>query len=364
LVFFHDLSAKLTKCELKHKKCNFSLSLFVPLKTYNDIQLSCLSFFKQMKNKVKPDWAGTDLLSRFVNLLIHTKPIYNLMKHQARQVIIKTAEKNGIAWRQNYEALEASGAKHKLAEIANPHIVYPDYYKLPFHAYSEGNLCWEAALEAPSATYAMALRVWPKENLTWETAHKRLRGSFHEVLATYGPQQVRDILDIGCSVGISTLELHRYYQQKQGHPVGTVGVDLSPYMLAVAQTLDVNHEISQWLHAKGENTGLPDNSFDLVTLQLIAHELPRYATKEIFAEALRLLRPDGCIALLENNPKSPVIQNLPPVLFTLMKSTEPWSDDYYTFDIEAALEEVGFCKAITVASDPRHRTIISKKPNP
>ena len=32
--------------------------------------------------------------------------------------------------------------------------------------------------------------------------------------------------------------------------------------------------------------------------------------------------------------RSKVIQNLPPVIFTLMKSTEPHSDVYYTFDVE------------------------------
>ena len=45
-----------------------------------------------------------------------------------------------------------------------------------------------------------------------------------------------------------------------------------------------------------------------------------------------------------------------------MKSTEPWSDDYYTFDVEAAIEEIGFDYKNTVASDPRHRTIIAIKP--
>lgn len=267
-----------------------------------------------MKDKIKPDWAGEGLLSQFVNLLIQTKPIYNLMKHQARQVIIKTAENNGVPWRKNYESLVASGVKQQLTEIVDSSIVYPDYYQVPFHAYSQGNLCWQAALEAPSATYSMALRVWPQEKLTWETAHDRLRDTFHQVLATYGPQEVKNILDIGCSVGISTLALHRFYQKKQSHPVRTIGLDLSPYMLAVAKTLDVNGEISQWLHAKGEDTKLQSNSFDLVTLQFVTHELPHYASKAIFTEALRLLRPGGCIALVDNNPKSPVIQNLPPVL--------------------------------------------------
>jgi ubiquinone/menaquinone biosynthesis C-methylase UbiE len=106
-----------------------------------------------------------------------------------------------------------------------------------------------------------------------------------------------------------------------------------------------------------------DQSFDLVTLQFVIHELPRTASRAVFQEALRVLRPGGCLAIVDNNPKSAVIQNLPPVLFTLMKSTEPWSDDYYTFEVESTLREIGFEQSVTVESDPRHRTIVARKPS-
>ena len=317
---------------------------------------------KTMVSKLKPDWAGEDLLSQFVNLLIQTKPVYQVMKHQARQVLIKTAEKNGIPWRKNAQELAESGAKELLENLTNPAIVYPDYYKVPFHAYNEGNLCWQAAFEAESATQSMALRVWKKEDLTWEVAQNCLRGSFHKVLEKYLQEVVTDVLDIGCSVGISTIALHRYLQKRQSQSVRTVGLDLSPYMLSVAKVRDEEAEIADWVHGKAEDTSFEDNSFDVVTLQFVIHELPSQITKAIFQEVLRILRPGGCLAMVDNNPKSPVIQNLPPVLFTLMKSTEPWSDQYYTFDVEKTLQEVGFEYQTTVASDPRHRTIIALCP--
>jgi hypothetical protein len=213
--------------------------------------------------KLKPDWAGDDLLSRLVNRAIQTPALYALMKRQARQVIIKTAEKNGVPWRQTCADLDTPELRQQLAALTSPAVVYPDYYQVPFHAYSEGNLCWQAALEAAPATYAMALRVWPQEDLSWQTAQERLRQSFLAVLDHHGPAQVHDILDVGCSVGISTLSVHRHYVQKQlpqpspTHPVQTVGLDLSPYMLAVAQAQDVDDEIAQWVHAPAESTGFP-----------------------------------------------------------------------------------------------------------
>ena len=194
--------------------------------------------------KLKPDWAGTDnLLSRLVNLLISTKPIYGIMQTQARKILIETAEKNGIPWRKNYQELELSITKEALDSLTNADLTYPDYYQVPFHAYEQGNLCWQAAFEAPSATYAMALRVWKEEKLSWQEAHQRLRHSFYEVLEQYTPAQMNNILDLGCSVGISTLSLHQHLTAKQTIPLKTCGLDLSPYMLAVAQSNDTRREI-------------------------------------------------------------------------------------------------------------------------
>lgn len=45
-----------------------------------------------------------------------------------------------------------------------------------------------------------------------------------------------------------------------------------------------------------------------------------------------------------------------------MKSTEPFLDEYYLTDLEAALKQVGFVNVQTTLTDPRHRTVTATVP--
>ena len=47
--------------------------------------------------------------------------------------------------------------------------------------------------------------------------------------------------------------------------------------------------------------------------------------------------------------------------FTLMKSTEPHSDEYYTLDVEGSLRAAGFADVASVRADPRHRVVVGRK---
>lgn len=293
------------------------------------------------------------LASRLVNGVLAIKPLANLAKHQARQMMILRAEKIGVPWTKEVQALEARDWDAQLFQVQNPQLAYPEYYSRSFHAYDEGNLNWEAAFEVEVAAYAVHAGIWPNAGAQGDP---QLRQSYHDVLKAHLTKEPRDILDLGCSVGMSTFALQEVYQRAK-----ITGLDLSPYFLAVAhyRSQQRNAQIS-WVHAAAESTGLPAGSFDLVSTFLMCHELPQSATRQIFHEAQRLLRPGGYLAIMDMNPKSQVYAKMPPYILTLLKSTEPYLDEYFALDIEQALVEAGFTAPVITCNTPRHRTVIAQ----
>lgn len=296
-----------------------------------------------------------ELMSRFVNGILAVKPLSNFAKHQARQMMIKRAEKMGIPWRKQTEQLLARNWDAELSQVQNPNLQYPDYYVTSFHAYEQGNLSWQAAVEVEVAAHAVHAKIWPEAGVQGDA---KLRQSYHDILKAQLPTPPQDILDLGCSVGMSTYALQETFPDAQ-----LTGVDLSPYFLAIA-TYNTQKQsnwkyLPQWVHAPAESTGLPSAAFDLVSLCLICHELPQTSTREIFQEARRLLRPNGHLALMDMNPQSEQFKKMPPYVFTLLKSTEPYLDEYFTLEIEQAIIDAGFYPPTINFNSPRHRTIIA-----
>uniref|UniRef100_A0A0E0M615 Methyltransferase domain-containing protein n=1 Tax=Oryza punctata TaxID=4537 RepID=A0A0E0M615_ORYPU len=305
----------------------------------------------------RPAWSGETPLSRLVGALIAFKPLYSLMKLASREVIIRTAEKSNVPWREMTKQVLESDVYEVFDRIRDLNLVYPDYYLSPFHAYDEGNLSWLAAAEAEPATMSIAKRAIPDAG-SIEEANQIVRGNWLNAIEEHhlkysGNCQINDILDIGCSVGVSTRYLAEKFPSAKA-----VGLDLSPYFLAVAahkeEKLSRQNPI-RWVHANGEATGLPSNSFDLVSLAYVCHECPARAITGLVNEAFRLLRPGGTIALTDNS-------ELSPVLFTLMKSTEPFLDEYYMLDLEETMRQAGFVNVHSILTDPRHRTVTATVP--
>jgi len=293
------------------------------------------------------------LASQLVNGALSIKPLANLAKQQARKMMIKRAESIGVHWTEDVQALRSHQWEAEMTHVQDPNLVYPEYYLRTFHAYDQGNLSWEAATEVEVAAYAVHARIWPDAGAQGDA---RLRQSYHNVLKAQIPQEPKDILDLGCSVGMSTFALQATYPQAQ-----LIGVDLSPYFLAVAyhRSQELNAQIT-WVHAAAEFTGLPDDAFDLVSTSLMCHELPQTVTKQIFREARRLLRPGGHLAMMDMNPNSEVHAKMPPYILTLLKSTEPYLDDYFSFDIEQAIVDAGFAQPTLTCNSPRHRTLFAQ----
>lgn len=293
------------------------------------------------------------LASRLVNGVLSIKPLANLAKHQAREMMIKRAEKIGVHWREEAQALLARNWDAEMQSVQNPNLSYPKYYLTSFHAYEQGNMSWEAATEVGVAARAVHAGIWPEAGAEGDA---KLRQSYHDILKEQIVSEPLDILDLGCSVGMSSFAMQNTYPQAK-----ITGVDLSPYFLAVAQyqSQQQNRKIN-WVHAAAESTGLPSASFDLVSIFLVCHELPQAATMQIFREAMRLLRPNGHLAMMDMNPQSEIYAKMPPYILTLLKSTEPYLDQYFSLDISAALVEAGFATPTITCNSPRHRTVIAK----
>ena len=187
------------------------------------------------------------------------------------------------------------------------------------------------------------------------------------------------VVDLGCSVGLSTRELGRVFPRAR-----LVGVDLSPQMLSVfdhlqslpeaqarrsaipeaAGSLQPNDRRARLIHAAAKETGLESGSADVASMHLVMHELPQSATRAILKEAFRILRPGGIVVLGEMDPGSQAYGRVlsSPFAFAAFRSSEPHLLEYITLDVPAAAREAGFVGVRTAAHSPRHFTLVGVKP--
>lgn len=294
------------------------------------------------------------LASRLVNGILAIKPLAEFAKTKARNMMIERAETIGVPWRENVKNLQNHDWQSELVRVENPNLIYPEYYVCSFHAYEKGNLSWDAAWEVESAAYSVHSTIYAKP--PQKNGDPTLRQNYHNVIKEQISSHPQNILDIGCSVGMSTFALQETYPQAK-----VTGLDLSPYFLAVANYNSTKRNLNiNWLHGAAENTGLKDTSFDLVSSFLMFHELPQSAAKNIFSEAKRLLKPNGYFTMMDMNPSSEAYKKMPPYILTLLKSTEPYLDQYFTLDVEKELIAAGFDKPTITIISPRHRAIVAK----
>lgn len=315
-------------------------------------------------------YESLSLQAAAVNALFNYPPFFSFASKQARSMMVKRGDSIGVSWQARIDSLASHDWQSELAAIRDGELQLPEYYQVPFHAYKDGNLSWQAAWEVDSAAQTVHSPIFDAEGKVMDPrGDARLRSSYNDVMVPQLKRPVKDVLDMGCATGLSTLALRRAFPD-----ANITGVDLSPFFLAVGaydqrvQRAEGTHASSapvRLLHAAAEDTGLEAESVDLVSMCLVCHELPRDATKRIMEEAMRVLRPGGAIAIMEMDPNSAFVDKLRNNLFafTALKSTEPYLDDYMTFPIVDALKSKGLLlEGPERVTSPRHRTLVAYKP--
>uniref|UniRef100_A0A6C0AV81 Methyltransferase domain-containing protein n=1 Tax=viral metagenome TaxID=1070528 RepID=A0A6C0AV81_9ZZZZ len=288
-------------------------------------------------------------------------------KRTARNWFIQRAEKKNISWNEltnRYRTKENKKILLDLYEIyENKQLKYPGYYTLPFHGYDTGNLNWQAAEEGEAATISMSVNYWDK--VSPSDAEKWVRYNISNqiscYLKTHGLEYPRNILDMGCSIGVSTEYLYKTFPKA----INIQGLDLSPYFLSVAsfraneQNLSINY-----IHANAENTGLRYGSYDMIVCNFLLHEVPYKATTNILNEIYRLLKPDGIVVIVDLDPKR-VKDNLVVSQFRkwAFEVTEPHIYEYYQHDMSMMLLDANFKYVVSSKNDPINRVWIGRKEN-
>jgi len=111
----------------------------------------------------------------------------------------------------------------------------------------------------------------------------------------YANFQPRKILDMGCSVGHSTVPYVDTYPEAEVYAV-EIGAPMLRYAHARAEALGKRIHFSQ---QNAEHTNFADGSFDLIVSHILLHETSSAAIRNIVRECHRLLKPGGMMFHVE-----------------------------------------------------------------
>jgi ubiquinone/menaquinone biosynthesis C-methylase UbiE len=168
------------------------------------------------------------------------------------------------------------------------------------------------------------------------------------------------VLDMGCSVGHSTLPYVERFPDADVHGID-VAAPMLRYAHARAAALGRAVHFSQ---RDAERTGFAANSFDLVVSHILLHETSTKAVQNILAESYRLLKPGGLMVHAEYPPFStidPFAQFL--VEWDTTNNNEPFWSTVRTLDLEAMAVRAGFEPAqVSRQLIPTGRRLVTGQP--
>ena len=166
------------------------------------------------------------------------------------------------------------------------------------------------------------------------------------------------ILDLGCGVGHGTLALTDYFPEAEVHAV-EIGGALLRYAHARAESLGKPVHFHQ---QDARRLQFDDESFDMVTSEILFHETSRTGMPAILKEAYRVLKPGGAMCNLEvplrykgMDMSSVVVRD-----WQNYYNAEPFWGSLGSVDLRKAMEDAGF-KRIVMGFQPRTQDALGKR---
>ena len=166
------------------------------------------------------------------------------------------------------------------------------------------------------------------------------------------------ILDLGCGVGHGTLALTDYFPKAEVHAVD-IGGALLRYAHARAESLGKRVHFHQ---QDARSLMFGDESFDMVTSEILFHETSRTGMPAILKEAYRVLRRGGAMCNLEVPLRYKGLDMGAVVVRDWQNyyNAEPFWGSLGTVDIRAAMEQAGFRRVVT-GWQPRTRNALGDR---
>jgi SAM-dependent methyltransferase len=127
------------------------------------------------------------------------------------------------------------------------------------------------------------------------------------------------LLDFGCGTGI-------FARQAAAMVDELVGVDVSRNILAVAGEVCAGLPNVRFLHTDGEHLPFDAGTFDCIVAREVLCYVPEGAIEDSFAELYRVLRPDGCLFVIDQVSETPDWQHYPGTPHQIKRAPAALSD--------------------------------------